>query len=98
MILNEFKDPRQEFELIIPLTYDNLTIDLLDRIKIDYAPLITEDPDLIPICGEAICGEAVTPSGLFNFILNEDQSFEIIQRRVNFRSNSISFDVRKVVP
>lgn len=96
-ILAEFASPRQSFELVIPLTYENLDIALLDRVAIDYRPLITGEFGEIPVCGEAVCGEAISPSGVYNFILDLNQRFEVIERRVNFRGNTIVLSVREVV-
>lgn len=96
-ILSEFKDPRQEFDLIVPLTYQNLEVELLDRITIDYGPLYAEFAEDLPFCGLAVCGEATLPSGLFNFILNEEaDEFEIIEKRYRFQQNEIQFSVRRV--
>ena len=96
-IRDEFKDPKQEFDLVVPMEYRTLDLQVLDRLSIDYPTVFipANDQD-IPICGEAVCGEAVLPFGLWHFSVDPDDHYFILGKRVNLRDRSIEFHVREI--
>jgi hypothetical protein len=94
-VLAEFKDPKQEFDLTVQLNYDTVDLGLLEKVIIDYPIVYVSDTDPLPICGAAICGEAVLPRGLWSFSVESDE-YKIMGRTIDVASGLIKFKMRKV--
>ena len=96
-LLAEFKNRKTELEIVVPMDYDTIELNLLDRIAIDYPTVYypTEGEDL-PICGVAICGEAVLPRGLWTLLISSDTGFKIMKKDLNLNRFEITFKLREV--
>lgn len=93
---NEFFSPKQEFDLYTPLTYGTLALELLDKVNVDYPTVYYQTNDPFPICGTAICGEAVLPSALWAFTLSAVDYFKIIGRSIDTKTGLVMFKLRGV--
>lgn len=96
--LTEFSQPRQELDITTELNYDTLDLELLDRVTIDYPSAYVEPApqSVLPIVGEAVLGDAVLPSGTFNFVTSPANPYKIISQRINLRKNEVTFGLRRI--
>lgn len=92
----EFKNPKQEFELYSPITYKTLALGLLDRVAIDYPTVYYPQESPLPICGIAVCGEAVLPKVKWAFRLGTDQFFKIIGKSLDAKTSLFKFKLREI--
>jgi hypothetical protein len=93
----EYKLPRQELSITVPMSYENLLIKITDIIRIDY-PIVYR-PTLgtnIPIYGVAIYGEDAYPEGDFSFSILDTSDQVVLARKLNIKNQTITFKVRKV--
>lgn len=96
-IATEFGQKKLELDLVTPLNYDTLDINLLDKVTIDY-PTITipwENFDL-PICGQAICGEAVLPQGLWALTIDAGKNWKVIAKKISVTKYEMTFKLREI--
>lgn len=96
-ILAEFKDPKMEFDLYTPLTYDTLALDLLDRIDIDYPTVyVPSGSGGLPICGVAVCGTAQLPGAYWQFEIDTTTNFKITGRSLDVKNSMFKFKCREI--
>jgi hypothetical protein len=95
-LVAEFGDPKQEFDLDASLDYTTLTGFLLDRVAIDYPIRYVDIGDPLPICGNALAGEAILPKPLSAFSIPFSDSFKIIGRSIDPQYSQIKFKMRSV--
>lgn len=96
-LVTEFSIPQQEFDLIVPTTYENLALKILSRITVDYPTVyLAKSGDLLPICGIAICGQAILPKGLWAFTISPLENLKMIGRSIDQKSGLITFRVRGI--
>lgn len=95
-IRDEFKDRKKEFKLKTPLNYDTLDLFLLDKVGVDYPIQYVEGDFPLPICGIAVCGEAVTPLGVWSFEIPATDRFKIMSKEISLKDGFVNFGVREV--
>jgi len=96
-LLAEFKDAKKELELETMLTYDTLALNILDKVNIDYPTVYyAEGDNELPVCGVAICGEAILPIGLWNLVISSDINFKILKKEYNLNNLIVKFKLREV--
>lgn len=94
---NEFSEPKSEFELTTPITYQTIDLYLLDKVSIDYPTIyIPSDDKPLPRYGTAIYGDARYPYELWPVVINRDDRFKIISRKIDTSLHTITFGLRKV--
>lgn len=93
-LLDEFGLPKQEFDLETPLNHQSIDIGLLAKVSVDY-PTIYLGSNL-PICGIAICGEAVLPIAKWDFRIDPLDGYKVIGRAINIKEATITFKLRAV--
>jgi hypothetical protein len=81
-LLAEYKDPKQELTLTVPVTYKNLELFILDRVEVDY-PTVYRAPTgaLLPIYGVSVY---------------TDQDQKILERNIDMKRQLITFKLRDV--
>jgi len=94
-IVNEFKLPKQEFELLTKADYPKLALNLLDKVKVDYPTVFVEQDFPLPICGLVVCGEGVLPLGLWSFSVPASREYKIIKKQVDPRNIQMIFKLRE---
>lgn len=92
--LVEFGEPRQELTFTVPLTYDSLDIKLLDRVTIDYALNLTEDPLVAARYGRATYGTSTYASVDSGFFFSGSTPLKVYEKRVNFKNGTIVLKTR----
>ena len=93
-LVTEFLNPKQEFELVAPVSYANILLRLLDKVAVDYPTIhLPWDHDL-PICGNAICGSWWTPPALWNFQVSSTDYYKIIGRTLDTKNGLVRFTLR----
>jgi hypothetical protein len=95
-VVTEFAFPKMEFDLYTTLSYETFALNLLDRIDIDYPVQYIESEDEFPICGVAICGQAILPKGIWAFSLNQLKNFKLVGRTVDIKAGTIKFRMREI--
>lgn len=95
-IRDEFGSPRQEFELSTPINFKTIAIELLDRISIDYPTIVIEEESELPICGIAVCGEAILPKLLWSFTLNTGDHYKVIGKAIESLAGIVKLKLRAV--
>lgn len=93
-ILEEYAFPKQEFDLYTPLNYTTIQAFLLNPVLVDYPPVYTSDPADFPICGIAVCGEAITPKAIFAFIEMQQNLYKIEGTSIDPQTNLICISMR----
>jgi hypothetical protein len=93
---DEFANPKQDFDLYTPLNYTTIVGNLLDKVSIDYPITYVSAGDPIPICGIAVCGEAILPKALSAFQIASDDYYKVIGRSIDPKKSEIKFKVRKI--
>ncbi len=94
-LLLEFKNPKKEFEISTPMTESSLLITLLSKISIDYpVSYISSTP--FPICGLAICGTAILPTGNWAFSSLPTVYYKVIAIKLNIKTAILTFNVRLI--
>jgi hypothetical protein len=94
---DEFKLPKQLFDIYTPLTYDSLEVNLLDKVSIDYPRIyIPISGSALPICGVAICGEAITPRAQWSFQVSELSYYKIVGKSLDVKNSMLKFKVRLI--
>lgn len=95
-IATEFASAKQEFILVTPISYDNLGLNLLDRVVVDYPTVYVMGETAIPICGVFNYGSASLPDALWSLTIGTDENYKIVAKKINSRSNTIEFKLRKI--
>ena len=95
-VLEEFKSPQQEFTIQTPLTIETIQLTLLDRVVIDYPIQFVETENPLPICGAAICGEAVLPAGIWAFLIPDTDNYKIMNKQIDIAGGKVILGLRKV--
>lgn len=96
-IADEFGQKKQELDLVTPLDYSTLDLDLLDRVNIDYPTVtIAWESFPLPICGLAVCGTAVLPKGLWALTIDPAKNFKIIKKTISTSKLSLTYKLREI--
>lgn len=91
----EFESPKQEMDLITPFDPNVFEdVNLLDRVSIDYPRIYDETIFPVPICGEAILGEAVLPDFLWSFTILDTDPYKVIGRSIDLKNSTLKYKVR----
>lgn len=98
-IVDEFKQPKQEFVLETVLDYENYSLVYLDRIKIDYPTPYYHSGSNFPYVDQAVVDDSSTPLPypLWEFEIDPDQvEFKIMGFEINPKDETISFNLREI--
>lgn len=95
-LVTEFGLPKQEFDLYTPMTYATLALFLLDKVSVDYPVVYVPGPNPLPICGSAICGQAITPKGIWSFTESPTNYYKIEGTSIDPQTNLICISMRRV--
>jgi hypothetical protein len=95
-IIDEFAVAKQEFDIVVPLTFDTLALQILDRIAVDYPTVYVPGENEIPICGVFEWDEAVLPEALWTLTISVEDNYKIISKKIDIKNQNIEFRVRKI--
>lgn len=94
--VTEFGLPKRQMDLTTPLTYDTLSLNLLDRVAVDYPTVYVSEGFSFPICGVAVCGAAVLPRGIWSFQIDTTTNWKIIKKTVNASKFEVTLTLREI--
>jgi hypothetical protein len=96
--LGGFKDAKQSFDLTTYINKENLSLYMLDRVKVDYPTkyIASDTSSLIPIYGVSVYGASKYPIGEFSLIISTTQNFKIMGRKINFKKQEIVFKMEEI--
>lgn len=95
-LVAEFGTPKQELELTVPISFETLTLQLLDRISIDYPVVYFSNDSTLSLCGACLCGETPLPEGMWSFSIDPSDHYKIMGRTVDIKNGLITFKVREI--
>lgn len=95
-ILNEFKNPKQEFDLYTPVDYSTLALSLLDKVMVDYPTVVYQTGSNFPICGAVICGLGVLPTLLWAFSISNASGYKITGKSIQVKDDLCKFRLRAI--
>lgn len=97
-LLDEFGNPKQEFDLYTPIVPETLALTLLDRVEIDYpAVSVASIRGPLPICGQAVCGEAVLPASTnFAFVETTSNPYKIEGVSIDPATDLVCLSMRRI--
>lgn len=93
----EFSFPKPELELISPVTYNTIDLNILDKVSIDYPTIYTpSDSNPLPRYGTAIYGVSRYPYSQSTLTIDSERRFKILGKKLNKRQNTYTFTVREI--
>ncbi len=95
----EFAFPKIEFELTVPIWYDNLALNILDRIAVDYPTVhIPFNGGDLPRYGLGVLydGTARYPYDQWALTLDTSTNFKIMSKKIDTKKDTITFGVREI--
>lgn len=93
----EFSTPKAELELLTPVNYETLNLNILDKVSIDYPTIYTPaDNNPLPRYGAALYGVARYPFGQFTLTIDNNRRFKILGKKLGKRNDTITFTLREV--
>lgn len=95
---DEFSFPKIELELETPIWYDVLTLNILDKVNIDYPTInIPFDGGDLPRYGQNVYdGTARYPFEQWSLTISADTSFKILSKKLDIKKHTITFLLREV--
>jgi hypothetical protein len=94
-IVNTIGEPKREFDLKIPLSYENIMLNMLDVVKVDYpTPLFAPIGQSLAIYGIAVYGQDYYPFGDFSIQIDPNDDWKINARKIDFASATITLSLR----
>lgn len=95
----EFSTKFQEMTLTVPMSYENLELQVLDQVRVDYPTVyIPDDPnDTLPIYGVAIYGVDRYPLAESSIVISPQTKFKIIGKRINTKDQLINFKIKEFI-
>lgn len=95
-LCGQFSVLKQEFSIIVPISYPALDTGLLSKVSIDYPIVYVSTGDPVPICGSAICGDIVLPKALSSFQISSTDYYSVIGVAVNPQNSTMTFKLREI--
>jgi hypothetical protein len=94
---DDFRDPKLELTITVPLGYDTIGLNILDRVSIDYPTVfIASDNELIPRYGIGVYGESRYPTGFFDLTIDATQPFKVLGKKISATNNTIAYKLREI--
>lgn len=96
-LVTEFATKKKELTLTARLNDETQALVLLDKVNVDYPTVFTATPGYeLPICGIAVCGEAVLPKGLWSLTLDTSTYFKILRKTISPSKQTVTFKLREI--
>lgn len=93
-LLTEFKYPKEEFE--IETDYLGDAIKLLDKVALESYPSLIDTGYPAPICGVAICGQAVLTDFAGGLIVTGDKAYKVLKIKHDLKKFTTNLYIRNV--
>lgn len=98
-IRDDFRNPKREFRLTAPITYETLELNLTDRVTVDYPTIYRPaDENPIPRWGQAdtVWGDFVWPLGQYSLTISPNDPFKIMGKKIDLKKDTIEFYLREI--
>ena len=92
-LMTEFRNAKQEIELTVPVTYENIALFILDRIAIDYPTVFDEITVLYDV---AVYDVSIYPKGKWTITIPITNNYKILSRKIDTRRQLITFKVKLI--
>lgn len=95
--VDEFENPKQEFNLTCSFDSERVLLDLLDRVNVDYPTVfVPGDDNDLPLWGTAVWGDFVWPFGQWSITISPTDSYKLISVKYNISKEILTFKLRKI--
>lgn len=90
---DEFSELKQSFDLITFLNYENLGVNILDKVMVDVPPIYYSNnvDGTLPLYGSAIYGQDVYPISQFSAEIDSTAEFRVMGKSLDFKKQLITF-------
>lgn len=94
---DDFSTAKQELVVKVPMTYENLELDILDQIRVDYPTTYYAGSasGAVPLYGVAIYDESEYPYGEFSLTIDPNTPYKIIGIKINLKNQVIDFKLKE---
>lgn len=94
---DDFRNAKMELDLVTPLEVDTLSLNLLDRVAIDYPTVfVPADNNVLPRYGLEVYGAVRYPYGRWDLTLTTSTNFKILQKKTSLQNNTITLKLREI--
>lgn len=92
----QFKDLKQEFDLMTPVKADTFDLFLMDHVTVDYPTVVVSaDSNPIPLYGVAIYGDARYPISQWQLTIPITDDYQITGWAVDIKNQNFIFTLKK---
>lgn len=96
-LVAEFGDPKQNFRLNTPLTYDVLDLFYLDKVNVNYPTVyIAGDGKDIPLYGVSKYDEASYPIPESALYIDINREWKIVGVNINIKQQELEFNLKEI--
>ncbi len=101
LILETLRDawsfPKQEFQLLTPMSKRLLGLKFFDRVSVDYPTIFYPyDDEAIALYDISIYDEDIYPNTQFSLVIDPEDGFKIMGITFNIKDQTIEYSLRKV--
>lgn len=93
----DFGTANQEFVINVPITYENLELNILDQVRVDYPTTYFSGSTLVgvPLYGVSKYDEATYPYGEFSLVISPATPFKILGIKVDLKKQTIEYKLKE---
>lgn len=95
-IRSEFGNPKREMILKAPITYETITLGVLDKVAVDYPNIAISDVGEIPLWDISKWDQAKFPFEVLPISIESTARFKILSRDVDPNNHELIFNLREV--
>jgi hypothetical protein len=92
----EFAEPRRELVIRAPIDYDTISLNVLDKVAVDYPNVAINDTAEIPFWDLATWDEARFPYEILPIAIEASARFKILSRDIDPTNHEMVFYLREV--
>jgi hypothetical protein len=96
--LTDFRDPRRELELLTPLDPSTISLNILDKVTVDYPTVyVPADNNVLPRYGLDAYGFSRYPFGKWDLQIDpQTTSFKIMGKKISTSRNIVTLRLREI--
>jgi hypothetical protein len=95
-IRTEFGNPKREMILKAPITYETITLGVLDKVAVDYPNIAISDVGELPLWDISKWDQARFPFEVLPISIESTARFKILSRDVDPNNHELIFNLREV--
>jgi hypothetical protein len=93
---DEFRNAKREMILRVPIDYETIALNVLDKVSIDYPNIPINDSAEIPLWDLSTWDEAVFPHEVLPISIESNAEFKILSKDIDPKNHEMVFYVREV--